>query len=226
MTEKVFERLLEEAVCKMAQEEEQSYPSRSELQERYRLSDRFYQRMEQLILKVEQGEMRKGRRTKAAICAACLLLFIIWWYPDTLVKAKESLWEWFRTHVSFDFGWGNTSLQKYQIGYIPDGYEVVFDDLNEKIGTVLLESKNGNKIELVYTFIINRTEIDNKEKDFKVLYEEELPIYYLESDIGEANILIWEDEEHDIVFTLISALDYDEMNKIRRGIQPAEGSEK
>ena len=77
MTEKVFERLLEEAVCKMAQEEEQSYPSRSELQERYRLSDRFYQRMEQLILKVEQGEMRKGRRTKAAICAACLLLFIL-----------------------------------------------------------------------------------------------------------------------------------------------------
>lgn len=73
---------------------------------------------------------------------------------------------------------------------------------------------------------LNRTEIDNKEKDFKVLYEEELPIYYLESDIGEANILIWEDEEHDIVFTLISALDYDEMNKIRRGIQPAEESEK
>lgn len=26
MTEKVFEKLLEEAVCKMAQEEEQSYP--------------------------------------------------------------------------------------------------------------------------------------------------------------------------------------------------------
>lgn len=226
MTEKVFERLLEEAVCKMAQEEEQSYPSRSELQERYRLSDRFYQRMEQLILKVEQGEMRKGRRTKAAICAACLLLFIIWWYPDTLVKAKESLWEWLRTHVSFDFGRENTGIQKYEIGYVPDGYEIVFDNLDEKIGTVIFQNKNDDRIELVYTFTISKMGIDNKGKEFKILYEDEVPVYYLESDIGEDNILIWEDEEYDIAFSLISILDYDEMNKIRRGIQPAEGSEK
>jgi len=226
MTEEVFEKLLTEAVCKMAREEEQAYPSQSELRESCRLSDRFYQRMERLILKVEQREMRKGRRTKAAICAACLLLFIIWWYPDTLVKAKQSLWEWFCTHVSFNFGWGNTSLQKYQTHYVPEGYEIVFDDLNEKIGTIMFQNKNEDKIELVYTFIINRTEIDNKEKDLKVLYEDGLPVYYLESDIGESNILIWEDKKHDIVFTLISTLDYEEMDKIRRGIQPEEEAEK
>lgn len=226
MTEKVFERLLEEAVCKMAQEEEQSYPSRSELQEKYRLSDRFYQRMEQLILKVEQGEMRKGRRTKAAICAACLLLFIIWWHPDILVKAKVNIWEWLRTYVSFHFEWQGFKIQEYKIDYVPDEYEIVFDNLNENIRTVIFQNKSGDKIELVYTFIENRMEIDNKGKEFKILYEDEVPVYYLESDIGEENIFIWEDEEHDIVFTLISALDYDEMNKIRRGIQPAEKSEK
>lgn len=226
MTEKVFERLLEEAVCKMAQEEEQSYPSRSELQERYRLSDRFYQRMEQLILKVEQREMRKGRRIKAAICAACLLLFIIWWHPDILVKAKVNIWEWLRTYVSFHFEWQGFKIQEYKIDYVPDEYEIVFDNLNENIRTVIFQNKSGDKIELVYTFIENRMEIDNKGKEFKILYEDEVPVYYLESDIGEENILIWEDEEHDIVFTLISALDYDEMNKIRRGIQPAEDSEK
>ncbi len=190
------------------------------------LSDRFYQRMEQLILKVEQREMRKGRRTKAAICAACLLLFIIWWHPDILVKAKVNIWEWLRTYVSFHFEWQDFKIQKYEINYVPDEYEIVFDNLNENIRTVIFQNKSGDNIELVYTFIENRMEIDNKEKDLKVLYEDGLPVYYLESDIGESGILIWEDKKHDIVFTLISTLDYEEMDKIRRGIQPEEEAEK
>lgn len=54
---------------------------------------------------------------------------------------------------------------------------------------------------MIYTFGENDVNIDNKEKKLSVSYDEEgRAVYFLESTIGEDNVLIWELRDERIYF--------------------------
>lgn len=52
--------------------------------------------------------------------------------------------------------------------------------------------------------------------------EDGIRFYYLKSLAREDNVLIWKDEEEDVSFSLFPVLDYEQMQKIRKGIARTE----
>lgn len=222
MTEKTFEALLREAVRELVKEELESFPSEEELKKSYCLSEQFYLRMERLVQSVERRQARRSRGIRAVLCAACVLLAVIWCYPDIFARAENVIWEWFDKYIGFYFEHEEPAVRKYETDYLPDGYEPVYDILDENIGTSVFENENGEKMELNYTFAENPIDIDDKEKNIMVFYEEGAKVYYLKATNGQRNSLLWEDKKNGVVFSLISYLDYEEMEKIRKGIHPAD----
>lgn len=222
MTEKTFEALLREAVRELVKEELESFPSEEELKKSYCLSEQFYLRMERLVQSVERRQTRRSRRIRAVLCAACVLLAVIWCYPDIFARAENVIWEWFDKYIGFYFEHEEPAVRKYETDYLPDGYEPVYDILDENIGISVFQNERGEKIELNYTFAENQIEMNEKGTNIMIYNVEGTDVYYLKLNDNQKGSLLWKDEEYDVSFTLVSDLDYEEMEKIRKGIHPAD----
>lgn len=222
MRDETFESLVREVASISVREEINGYPSDKELSKMYQLSDSFYPKMQVLIRYMERKETRKRYRRRIYICAACLLLLLICWKPDAVVNAGKAMWEWFDTHISFYFEKEETIIREYQIGGISNEYEMIYEKNRENSTVKTWKNKEGDEIELIYTYAKNENAANNEWNNFIVKYDGNTLIYYLESDKNDRNIMIWEDEENGISFTLISSLPYDEMIKIRQSIAPLE----
>ena len=223
MTENTFENTLKEAVCELVEQELTSFPTERELRQMYHLSDMFYERMEKLLVRMERKQRARIYLKKGLFAVACLSLMILIWKPQLLVEARDAIWKWFNTHVHFTFGDFNEEpkAQQYQMTYVPEGYEIVTEEYVGNYGFITCEDVKENRIELIYTFGENDANIDNKEKKLSVSYDEEgRAVYFLESTIGEDNVLIWELRDERISFLLFAWLDFEEMQKIKQGIRP------
>lgn len=222
MRDEAFEKVLTKVISIDVKRNLAGYPSEEELSKTYCLSENFYKKMEMLIQHVEKKEVIKKCRIKVYICAACLLLLFICWQPEAVVNAGKSIWEWFDTYVSFYFEKEESIIQKYEVKGIPEEYEIIYDRIKENNVTKVWKNEHDDEIELIYTYAKNNKEFDNQGKDFLLKYDGDISFYYLETDTDGRNIMLWEDKESGISFTLISTLPYDEMIKIRQSVAPVE----
>lgn len=222
MRNKTFEKLLKEVVSISVRVELENYPSDEELNSQYELSDDFYKNINNLIQDIKKKENIKKRRMKGCIFAACLILIFICWYPDAIVNAGKAIWGWFDTHINFYFEKNRKTIPEYQIKNIPVGYQMIYERSGDNNVVKIWKNKGGHEVELIYTYVTIEDEYDNEGKKFDINYDGNLPIYYLESDTDDRNIMLWEDKESGISFTLISTLPYDEMIKIRQSVAPVE----
>lgn len=217
-----FDYLMKQAVDRMIVQELSRVPSNEYLKERYHLSEGFYKQMEDLINQYEKKAVQKVRWLKAGVIAVCILLIVMWWKPELLVKAKNLIWEWFDSYVSFHLEVDSAKLDDeggYYFTSLPDGYIIVEQDMVDNMGFITCADQNENYLELIYTVGSNDANFNNDEKGIQEIYEDGIIFYYLESLTGENNILVWKDEEEDVSFSLFSILDYDQMQEIRKGIQ-------
>lgn len=221
MRDEAFEKVLTKVISIDVKRNLAGYPSEEELSKTYCLSENFYKKMEMLIQHVEKKEVIKKCRIKVYICAACLLLLFVCWQPEAVVNAGKSIWEWFDTYISFYLG-KDVVMQEYQMNSIPEGYKLIYEYLEDNNAIELWKNEHDDEIELIYTYAKNNKEFDNQGKDFLLKYDGDISFYYLETDTDDRNIMLWEDKESGISFTLISTLPYDEMIKIRQSVTPVE----
>lgn len=192
----------------------------------HEFSPRFEQAMAQL--------MRKGPRKavwrKAVSVAASLLLVLLIGAGAVLTfhqEARASFATWLREQyensIIYRFwGGGDTSeFPTYQIGWMPEGFELLQEFNEERLYIAVYQSiDDGQQVVFAYTFGTEWNELtiwgdlENSER----LTIQGFPGEYVPFDYKVGGDLVWIDENSQIVFTLSAALEKDIIIKIANSI--------
>ncbi len=225
-TEMEFEDELKKIICELHQAEMEQLPSKDELQGKYRLSDTFYHKMQRLI---RRQKRRKKIRTCAGYVAAAAAVIVLLFsvsHPQYLIEAKNKFMEWFDDHVEFHFKeeTGLTGMPKYELGYVPKGYELVEDNYLE-MGMGLIVYSNGEvNLALEYELSDANANTNNEDVTFSVITGNNGDtIYYFSSeDMGRESTMTWLSEDENISFTIIGVLSKEEMLKMQESVRICE----
>ena len=180
-------------------------------------------RMERLIRSHERRERRVFTLQRVAVVLLALLLtFGSWLAVD--VHAREVFFNWVRTvyedHVVYRFHGGSTSttpdtLPEYELGWIPEGFELVDESQGTYIGYKTYENKQTEDVIVIsYAMQLEHTQIADYSQFSKVEIDSLEGWFFLAADEGDSNELIWFDEENGIVFHLNSTLPEVEIVKL------------
>lgn len=199
-------------------------PKEEVLRRRYRLSDLFYQRMENLIHRQERKAKRRNFVRGIGSAAAVFFLILLLTNPEFVANAANRVFQWFYNHISFQFK-ENTDVNqvpRYRIGYVPEGYELQMDEYYTGAGVIEYFDKNGNGIDFFYGVIDSVMNVDNENKELLILKGKgKQKIYYLKG-IGDDSSITWSSDDETTVFNLSGILTEEELLKIYESIEIVE----
>lgn len=220
MTESAFENMIKNAVIEMHLKNLNELPPNDVLKNEYEpLSDSFYYRINKLIHRFHRREILNKIKNGILIAAACITIFVSIYKPELIVKAKDVIVKWFEEYILFQYEESGTILEKHEITYVPDGYSLTFEEWNNEMGIQIYTNNYDCSIEYICTVSGSGIEVDNKEKEFEIIYNDETELYYLESTIGEDNILVWQDKNKEVTHTIFTTLGKEEILKIQEHIR-------
>lgn len=125
-------------VCKMHEYQMAEIPGNRDLSQKYQMSELFYQKMEKLIRQQNKKAKKKEIRRGIMAAAAVIVLLVMVSHPQYIAEAGEKIIQWFSDHVSFQFkedtdvNW----IPRYEMEYVPEGYELVTDEYYEGAGVI------------------------------------------------------------------------------------------
>lgn len=183
------------------------------------LSDEFYRKMEALVARVEGRERRRKFWGRIAV-AACLALFLLHLaMPQYITEAYQSWLQWFDDHVSFRFSEdiGEVEIPEYDMGYLPEGYEILERHYTD--GDAGMIECSGN----VYFFYMRSDGLSlaNNEgvKYDERRTEEGIVLYCFESiEEGVMSSITWLSADKTTMFGLDGELSMEELLKIQENI--------
>ena len=199
-------------------------PDEKALQEQYRMSDLFYQKMEHLIWRQERMAKRKAFGKGISAAAAVLLIVFLSASPEYAVKAANQVFAWFSDYVSFQFqekadvNW----VPRYRMEYVPEGYRLVKDAYYNVMGVIVYTGENGESVDLTYGLIDGELRTDRENKELLVRKGNgKQQIYYLKGAENDSSIT-WCSEDETTMFSLSGPLSEEELFQIYEGITVTE----
>lgn len=200
-------------------------PDNHELQQRYELSDVFYQKMERMIECQEKKARRKKARRFVAAAAGIVLVVFGVINPQTISKAGQWLIRWYHDHTSFQFveDAGHIEVPRHELGYVPEGYRLELDDYFVG-GNILYYNEKDQCLDFSYGAVDDGLDIDNENKDFlKITGSRGEIIYYLRArDPEDESSMVWLSEDGTLKFCLMGNFPEEELLKIQRSIRIVE----
>lgn len=174
-------------------------------------SPKFERKMEKLLRRIDHP-IRK-RIMKAV---ACLLLVFLVGGGGVLtfsVEARAAFVTWVREVYETQFIYrffqtneGTPDDTVYRPTWLPADYQITIESLSEDPSTIIYQNSSG-KLAIFAYFQNTSSPVFNIERDgtetYSQVYVNGIPAeLYLDQDEGEANILIWIDENVDAVFCI------------------------
>lgn len=224
MSKNMSDEALRKAAAKLAEARIAAQPSLDELDHEF--SPEFESAMDKLM----QKSQRKAIWRRVASIAASLLFVLLIGAGAVLTFSQEArasfvtwLREQYENSIIYRFwGGGDTSeFPTYQIGWLPDGYELLQEIEDEKDYTAVYYSNDKGMIVFSYAFFEQWNEIftfndnvDNHEQlSIRGMYGEYVPF---ENRAG--GDLIWIDESRQIALVLSTELEKDTIIKIAESV--------
>ena len=229
MNEQRLEYLLHDALIMAAAERYEAIPDREPA------FGKKYQKKFAKMLKAPFDYARKCQRTlgqqvrRLALVAVLVLAVLtagIFAVPQTRSIAIDLIRQWFSDHITFTFSESvdGLVLPKYEITYLPAGYELFFeDDTTPELNTVL-QYENANKDVLrIDIFVAGEyfsTSIDTEHCDiYDVKLENGIRAQMFEAfDPDWPSNLVWTSKEGKLFFLIHGKLPPEELLKIANGI--------
>ena len=182
----------------------------------------FEARIEQLKKTVaRKAVIWKYVKSVVAAVLVVLIGFSMLCAFNTEVRAAVVAWfkETFGTYTSY---WFNTEennvLPEYELTWVPDGYEIIYDDIQPNSRTVVFQL--GDDISASFSFSYYSTEYDSpliihtedgkydvEEVDVNGNYGE----FYRSHSAEESHALVWFNEKNNTVLTILSYLSKDDI---------------
>lgn len=201
-------------------------PNDNELQERYQLSDVFYQKMERMIEGQEKKARRKKIRQFAAVAAAAALVLFGVTNPQTISKAGQWLIRWYEDHVSFQFveNARHVEVPRYELGYVPEGYKLKVHDYFAGGEDILYYNDEGKCLDFSSGSLSSSLELDNENKDFLTITGSRGEIiYYLRARNPEdESSMTWISKDGTLKLCLMGNFSQEELLKIQEGVRVVE----
>lgn len=200
-------------------------PPKEVLEEKYRLSEIFYQKMDRLLGKQEKKV--RFRRIRHGITAAAVVGIILFSVanPQYVAEAANRVIRWFADHVSYNFYEEKDIdiVPRYTLGYVPEGYELDADEYYEDGGIVSYIDNSENRITFLYGVTSSETNLDNEQKDYMILEGSNgETIHYLRAWDGEESSIMWVNQDKTIDYCIIGILSEEELLKVQKNIQIVE----
>lgn len=200
-------------------------PEQKVLKEKYQLSELFYHKMKCLMRQQEKKARRKEWHRVSVAVVAVFVIVIGIVNPQYVAEAGNKVIEWLSNHVSFQFK-EDTDVKwipRYEMDYVPEGYELVVDEYYEGAGIIDYVDDEENHIYFVYGMIDGDMNLDNEEKEFLILNgEQEEKIYYLKAMGEEESSFVWVSKDKTTKFSVIGILEEEELFRIQKNIRISE----
>lgn len=215
----VLDKEIKTVIAKLYDIEMKNVPDDSYLQQEYHLSESFYDKMNRLVLKMNNTEKARKLARFLAMTAAVVLAVFCLTNPVKVARAYELVIQWFENYISFEYReqLEDVSTLEYEVGYVPEGYTLV-ESIHDQLGGVVIFIREDKVLSVEYGPSDGKIHLDNEGKTYQVLYED-TEIHYLKAQNPDENSSItWLGEEEQVVFTIAGPLEQEELLKIRRGI--------
>ena len=220
-TDKELESAAKEVICAIAE----SVPPASEF--RHEFSPAARERMSVLFNRVRRRERKRTVfRSVAAVFILLLATVTVWLSADA--EARETVLRWVRETFEFGVVYKLEStvkpadtLPKYEITWLPDGFELVDLYENDHLYSAVYDDKDSNygfvfEYRVIQDVTITRVNFEDNTEYEKVVINGVDGDYYSDD---EANELIWFNEEECIQFDINSNLERDVILKIAEKIK-------
>ena len=198
--------------------------------EEHEFSSKFERKMRRLIWKVKYPYVHKALKSAACILIAFLISFASVMTFNVEARAAFTRWirEVYKDSIVYEFFGekSETASLDYRVTWIPEGYEIVYEDNNETSYCIIYSNTQADKDSLVFEYY---SLIEGRLVDF-ILGDDRYNIgtvkindmhgeFYSSIDGNKSNNLIWFDEHHSICFMINSSLDVASMVKIAENIK-------
>lgn len=200
-----------------------SLPEPDEIQ--YEFSPRLTQQVNNLIIKYERREKRMSVLRRVAVVFVALIIGAGTWLAVD-VQARDAVFTWIMTVYDeivvhqFKTNSDDIPYADYTLGWVPEGFEM--KDMYQGTTNSWEWYENSNTGELIFfasftaDSVIEYSDFDRSED---VAINNLAGIFYYANDPGEANCLMWIDDNQRIIFTIDSELDKDTIIKIAENAQ-------
>lgn len=214
---------IKDFVCRIHEFQLKQIPPQKILEKKYHLSDTFLYKMETLIRQQKRkAKVRKIRRGIVAAAAVFLLLFTLS-NPQYIADAADMAIQWFSDHMSFQIKTDTkvNRIPKYEMRYIPDGYELVTDEYDESGGFAAYVNQADAYVYFIYTIIDAGMNADNENKELSVLKGDNGEvIYYLEAaDEEDYSSITWVSQDETTKFHISGYMSKEELLAIQKEIR-------
>lgn len=212
----------------------QSLPAEKDIA--YTPSLSFVSRMKKLIFRTTHPILYHGARSAACLLALILSGSVLLFGISSDVRA--AVLGWFKqlkggTHFEYDFEGDNAvdmSGVRYEPGWVPEGYELVVQEVSESRGTFLYVDSEGFNADFSYLFALIEGD-QNFLMDGNQPYGEYSVVdvmgykadYYMSKDAEHTSTLVWIDENHTL-FTVTAMLTKEELIKWAESIIEIKGN--
>lgn len=189
----------------------------------------FLQRMEKLLRHDRRlcAVRRLGRRV-AAVAVTVLAAASIWLSVDTEARAAVVNWvrEVYENSVIYRFPGENTAaetLPRYEITALPEGYDMT--EITELSTMCVVSYENGDsQIIFSYEWLTDDGHLQIFFREQGYTYREtevggHAAELYLTNDPADSNVLIWIDEERDILFEINALADADTLIALAESVK-------
>jgi len=223
--EQIFDALLKTAAEEALRREMDDMPSCEELDKLYAPSAEMDKKINNMI----------GRRTaarqikKAAITfgkAAAVLCVVLVVSAAALMSVEASrnyifnaVIHWGEKSAFIRFTADDTQSKWYKLGYVPEGFSLQDEVVNDVAKVSFYSDENGTDIVFQQMAAeASNLQVDNERKDYKPVMINGKEAYLFEDkNVDDANILVW--NERSIAFMLSATLDPDLLIEIAENVE-------
>ena len=185
-----------------------------------------------LLLQQREEKYKAKRQSVKRVLAAIFALFIgisLLLVTNTKVRASVVAWikQTFEHFTSYRFEQPqNDSLPEYKLTWIPDGYDMVFEDIVSHAHTMVFQRGENPKDSFTLDYCFVQSESSLNIHTFNDYYDVETVSVnefsgelYLSHDASKSHGLIWYDEETGVVFTITAFLQPEDILHIAEGLK-------
>lgn len=139
--------------------------------------------------------------------------------------ARQWVARWFETYTVFSFSSESNYYRtpgRWYPDYLPEGFELEAEEVKGVLTNVIFSNDSGTKIYLRYSsYEYSDFTADNEHQTYKeIMLTDDIPAVLLEASTSDNyNYLIWNDENTQTAFRLISTLDVQELISIAQSVK-------
>lgn len=192
----------------------------------HQFSPQFERKMRRVLRRVHHPVAYKYLRRAACLLVAIALVGASWLTVDAEARGAFFVWvrHQYENFVEYRFesqAPGEEMTSNFELTWLPAGYEETEVRSSESTSIRVYGNQEGQKISLIYSHGADAVSLfisaDHMTTE-KVAVGTQQADFYQDTNPENANVLVWQSESGDVIFSISAALPKDELVKIAESI--------